>query len=102
LVWAREAKSATIVSKTPEYKKDDGPLTDEQIDQIKESVRKPRPRSNRPGTYRATTKKSAPVQEEEIITIPPGEFVGVPAEPDPDLLLEKAKPAAKVTMPTFN
>jgi cytochrome c oxidase subunit IV len=101
LAWSREAKSATIVTTVPEYEKDDGPLSDVQIDQIKESVKKTRPRSNRPGAYKATTKRPKPVQQDPA-PVALGEFVGVAAEPDPDALLEKSKSVAKVTMPTFN
>ena len=101
LAWAREAKSATIVANALKYEKDDGTLTNDQIDQIKESVKKTRPRSNRPGAYKATTKRPKPAQQDPV-PVAPGEFVGVAAEPDPDTLLEKSKSVAKVTMPTFN
>jgi hypothetical protein len=104
LAWAREAKQQVPVTvpeepitapePEPGYAPDDGPLTDNQIKQIKI-------RSNRPRTYRATTKKTTPTQV-DMPAVEPGEFVGVPAEPDPDSLLEKSKAAVKVTMPTFN
>jgi hypothetical protein len=104
LAWAREAKQQVPVTvpeepipapePEPSYAPDDGPLTDNQIKQIKI-------RSNRPRTYRATTKKTTPTQV-DMPAVEPGEFVGVPAEPDPDALLEKSKAAVKVTMPTFN
>jgi len=101
LAWSREAKSATIVANALKYEKDDGTLTNDQVDQIKESVKKTRPRSNRPGAYKATTKRPKPVQQDPA-PVALGEFVGVAAEPDPDALLEKSKSVAKVTMPTFN
>jgi hypothetical protein len=104
LAWAREARQQVPVTVPeepitapepgPGYALDDGPLTDNQSKQIKI-------RSNRPRTYRATTKKSTPTQV-DTPAVEPGEFVGVPAEPDPDSLLEKSKAAVKVTMPTFN
>jgi hypothetical protein len=85
----------------PDYAPDDGALTQTQIEQVK----KIRTRSNRPGTYRATTKKakSLPEDSSEVALPPPGEFVGVPAEPDPELETPpKSKILAKVTMPTFD
>jgi hypothetical protein len=83
----------------PDYQPDDGPLTDSQIKQI-------RTRSNRPKTYRATTKTTTPApvvtpDEPAVQDAPVGDFVGVPAEPDADVLLKPPK-LAKVTMPTFN
>ena len=128
LAWAREAKQRPIMT-TPDpvpeepvdttplyvvdvdekptteekaaYEQDDEPLTDNQIKQI-------RTRSNRPRTYRATTKKTttpAPevtTDEPAAQEMPIGDFVGVPAEPDPDTLLKKAKNLPKVTMPSFD
>ena len=109
LAWARETKKPVPVivpeepSATPEpvpdYQPDDGPLTDSQIKQI-------RTRSNRPKTYRATTKTTTPApvvtpDEPAVQDAPVGDFVGVPAEPDADVLLKPPK-LAKVTMPTFN
>ena len=129
LAWAREAKQKPLtVTSTPEpeepveeetplvyvadvgekptaeekaaYEQDDGPLTDNQIKQI-------RTRSNRPKTYRATTKTTTPapaIIPNEPVTqeMPIGDFIGVPAEPDPDALLKKAKNLPKVTIPTFD
>jgi len=122
LAWARESKQQVPVSVPeepitapdpyvadvtmpepgPGYAPDDGPLTDSQIKQI-------RTRSNRPRAYRATTKKitttPAPVvtpDESVIQEMPVGDFVGVPAEPDPDSLLKQAKSLPKVKMPTFD
>jgi hypothetical protein len=91
----------------PGYTPDDGPLTDDQINQIKESVRQPKTRSNRPGTYRATTKQTTPAPietpvEPVVQEMPIGDFIGVPAEPDPDSLLKKSKNLPKVTMPSFD
>jgi len=107
LAWAREAKQSpasnqekpnVYVADMPEpvinYEPDDGPLTDNQIKQIKT-------RSNRPRTYRATTKKTPPAQVDTPTTAP-GEFIGVPAEPDPDSVLKQPNTVPKVTMPTFN
>jgi hypothetical protein len=118
LSWAREVKQqapvtiqeepvtapdpyvadVTMPEPGPGYAPDDGPLTDSQIKQIKT-------RSNRPKTYRATTKTTTPAPEitpveTEIQDTPVGDFVGVPAEPDADALLKPSK-LAKVTMPTF-
>jgi hypothetical protein len=89
----------TIPEPGPGYAPDDGPLIDSQIKQI-------RTRSNRPKTYRATTKTTTPAPvitpvETETQDTPVGDFVGVPAEPDADALLKPSK-LAKVTMPTFN
>jgi hypothetical protein len=120
LAWAREVKQqvsftvpkepitapdpyvadVTMPEPGPGYAPDDGPLTDSQIKQI-------RTRSNRPKTYRATTKTTTPapaVTPDEPVAqvLPVGDFIGVPAEPDPDSLLKKAKNLPKVTMPTFD
>jgi hypothetical protein len=100
-VFVPEAPIEKSVEAPPLYVADDGPLSDSQITQI-------RARSNRPRTYRATTKKitttttPAPV----IITDEPGEqpvgdFMGVPAQPDPEESLKKTKNLPKVMMPTF-
>jgi hypothetical protein len=122
LAWARESKQqvpvtvleepitapdpyvAYVSEPEPSYAPDDGPLTDNQIDQI-------RTRSNRPRAYRATTKKitttttPAPViitdDPVEQPVAPIGDFAGVPAEPDPEESLKKAKNLPKVMMPTF-
>jgi len=119
LAWARESKQqpsvtvpeepitapdsyvadVTVPEPGPGYAPDDGPLTDSQIKQI-------RTRSNRPKTYRATTKTTTPapaiIPDEPVAQVLPiGDFIGVPAEPDPDSLLKKAKNLPKVTMPTF-
>jgi hypothetical protein len=130
MAWAREAKQQLLVpTSTPEpepeepveeetplvyvadvdekptaeekaaYERDDEPLTDNQIKQI-------RTRSNRPRTYRATTKTTTPApavtpDEPAAQEMPIGDFVGVPAEPDPDELLKKAKNLPQVMMPTF-
>jgi hypothetical protein len=123
LAWARETKqkvSVTVQENTfekpdpyvadvsmPNPVPDDGPLTDDQINQIKESVRQPKTRSNRPGTYRATTKQTTPAPVETSVEpvvqeMPIGDFIGVPAEPDPDSLLKKSKNLPKVTMPSFD
>jgi hypothetical protein len=89
---------ATVPDPEPQYQPDDGSLTNDQIKQI-------RTRSNRPRTYRATTKKTKSVQEDSSpAPVPPlKDFVGIPAEPDSDTLLDKSNPVAKakVTMSTF-
>jgi hypothetical protein len=121
LAWAREEKQqapvivqevpapyvADITEHVPDYAPDDGPLTDDQTNQIKETVKQPSTRSNRPRTYRATTKKTTPAPaatpiETVVQDLPIGDFVGVPAEPDPDALLKKSKNLPKVTMPSFD
>jgi hypothetical protein len=117
LAWAREAAVPkpvpVLVPKEPVeepaetpplYVADDGPLLDSQINQI-------RTRSNRPRAYRATTKKTtttttpAPAviidTPAEQPVVPVGDFAGVPAEPDPEESLKKAKNLPKVMMPTF-
>jgi len=121
LAWARAAKhpipvtvteepittpdpyvaDVTVPDPVPNYAPDDGALTQAQIEQVK----KIKTRSNRPRTYRATTKKAKSLLEDssEVALPPPGEFVGVPAEPDPEPETSpKSKTLAKVTMPTFN
>ena len=132
LTWARESKqqvSVTTVQEDPldepnpyvtdvgeksteeekaAYEQDDGPLTNEQVVQIKESVKKHKVKFSRSGTYRATTKQTttpapAIITDETVAQeMPVGDFVGVPAEPDPDPLLKKAKSLPKVKMPTFD
>jgi hypothetical protein len=127
LAWAREAKQqpplvtvqedtvdapdpyvadVTMPETGPGYDIDDGPLTNEQVEQIKESVKKHKVKFSRSVIYRATTKTTTPApeitpDEPAAQEMPIGDFIGVPAEPDPDALLKKAKNLPKVMMPTF-
>jgi hypothetical protein len=70
--WARQGRGG-FVHDEPAYPPDDGPLTDEQIEQIKESVERPdnltwklQPDPSPPGWMYNTTTTTYPSTEEEV------------------------------------